>query len=135
MLDTDYSELFRILTNQVAWNIDLPGDRDRFLRDTGHAASVPGDERRSPRLRIRTPCLLIPESPLPAFPRTKEPLAVYTVDLSRDGVGFLAAVPFLSAETIRIVLPVFWLQATIVRGRRGPPLFSRLCRADAKAST
>jgi hypothetical protein len=121
MLATDYSELFRLLTQQVAWTIEIPGDRERFFRETGHLPSVPDEERRSPRMRIRTQCLVIPDEPLPAFPRISEPIPAYTADLSRDGIGFLAASQFLPEEKVRILLPVFWLQVTIVRGRRIAP--------------
>jgi hypothetical protein len=124
MLGTDYSELLRVLMTQVPWNIDLPGDRDRFFRETGHIAAIPEDERRSPRFRLRSPCLLIPEDPLPAFPRNREPIAIYTADISRHGIGFVAATQFLPEEKVRIILPMFWLQATIVRGRRlGPQCY------------
>lgn len=118
MLATDYSELLNVLMQQVVWSVEFPGDRERFLRETGHVPSVNGDERRSPRVRIRTPCLLIPETGLPAFPRARVPMGIYTADLSRDGVSFIASVPFLPEETVRVLLPMFWLEATIVRSRR-----------------
>ena len=121
MLGTDYSDLFRVLTQQVTWNIDIPGDRERFFGETGHIPSISDEDRRSPRMRVRTQCLVIPEESLPAFPRNREPIPAYTADLSRDGVGFLAALQFLPEEKVRIILPVFWLQATIVRGRRLGP--------------
>jgi hypothetical protein len=118
MLGTDYSELFRALTRQVEWNVEIPGDRERFFRETGHIPSVPDEDRRSPRLRVRTQCLVVPEEPLPAFPRGREPVSAYTADLSRHGIGFLSALQFLPEETVRILLPVFWMQVKIVRGRR-----------------
>lgn len=121
MLGTDYSKLFRVLTQQVAWDIEIPGDRERFFRETGYIPSVPDEDRRSPRLRVRTQCLVIPEDPLPAFPRSREPIAAYTSDISRHGIGFLSASQFLPEETVRIILPVFWLQVVIVRGRRLGP--------------
>ena len=105
----------------TAWDIQLPATMDRFFQETGTVNGIKGDERRAARLIVRTKCLLIPELPLPAFPRDSTAEGIYTSDISRHGVGFLASQQFLPEEEVRLILPTFWLRAIIARARRLGP--------------
>lgn len=121
MLGSNYKEQFECLMREVAWKIELPATMSRFFQETGLSNGIEDDQRRAARLLIRTKCLVIPESPLPAFPRSEMPVGVYMADISRHGLGFLAAEPFLPEEEIRLILPTFWLRAVVARSRRLGP--------------
>jgi hypothetical protein len=124
VLGSNYSEVLQSLMQQVRWSIQLPPHMERFFQESGPVATLPGDERRAARLMVRTRCILIPESPLPAFPRSAEPAAVYTSDLSRNGLGFIAPQQYYPEEEIRLILPTMWLRGSIARSRRlGPHCF------------
>jgi hypothetical protein len=118
---------------QAVWEIQLPSHMERFFQESGPASSLPGDERRAARLRVRTKCLLVPESPLPAIPRSLEPMGIFTCDISRHGFGFLSPFQFFPEEEVRIILPSMWLRATVARGRRlGPKCFQTGARLISK---
>ena len=121
MLGSNYKEQLERLIQGVSWDIKLPASMDRFFQETGPSNSIQGDQRRAARLVVRTKCILIPESPLPAFPRETNPIGVYTSDISRHGVGFIASKAFLPEEEIRLILPTFWLRATIARSYKVGP--------------
>lgn len=117
MLGKDYpSDLQRSLTT-VAWQIELPAAMSGFFQETGTVPSIPGDERRAARLLCRTRCILIPEAPLPALPRQREPMGIYLNDISRYGAGFISPIQFFPEEQVRILLPTFWIRARVMRGR------------------
>ena len=121
MLGSNYQELLACVMRDAAWDIQLPATMERFFRETGTASGIQGDERRTARLIVRTKCLLIPELPLPSFPRDSKAEGIYTSDISRQGVGFLASRQFLPEEEVRLILPTFWLRAIISRARRLGP--------------
>lgn len=118
MLGNDYKEQLDHLIKQVDWLIELPENQPRFFQESGPTAGVEGDQRRAPRLIIRTRCIMIPELPLPAFPRSLEPQGVYTSDISRHGLGIVAPIQLYPEERIRIILPTFWMQVIVARARR-----------------
>lgn len=121
MLGSNYKEQLERLMREVAWEIELPVTMGRFFQETGPSNGIKDDERRAARLLVRTKCLVVPELPLPAFPRTETPLGVYMADISRHGLGFLASEPFFPEEEIRLILPTFWLRAVVARSRRMGP--------------
>ena len=118
MLGIDYTDQLRRMTADVSWEIQLPEEMKNFFQESGPMPSMQGDERRAARMRVRAKCLAIYEVSLPAFPRSPNPLGVYTTDISRHGVGFLYSEPLLPEEEVRLVLPAFWLSARIARARR-----------------
>jgi hypothetical protein len=133
VLGSNYPEVLQSMMQQVTWTIQLPPHMERFFQESGLVASLPGDERRAARLMIRTRCILLPEAPLPAFPRPGIPAAVYTSDLSRNGIGFLSPYQYYPEEDVRLILPTMWLRGTIARSRRlGPNCFQIGARLISK---
>jgi hypothetical protein len=118
MLGHDYKEQLDCLIKRVDWLIELPENQPRFFQESGPSAGIEGDQRRAPRLIIRARCIMIPESPLPAFPRSSEPQGVYTSDISRYGLAIITPVQLFPEEQIRIILPTFWMQLVVARNRR-----------------
>lgn len=121
MLGSNYKEQLERLVQEVSWDIQLPPALERFFQETGPRNAIKDDQRRAARLIVRTKCLLIPDLPLPAFPRDENPIGIYTSDISRHGVGFLASIPFLPEEEVRLILPTFWLKGVIARSMRLGP--------------
>ena len=124
MLEGNYSKLFAGLIEKLKWRIELPAEMADFFES---AAAIPAnafDMRRCPRMRSRHRGVLYFNRPLPAFPRSGEPVGVFTVDLSRTGFGCLCGEQLFPGEEIRVLLPNCWLEATVARGRRlGPRCF------------
>lgn len=124
MLGGDYPQLLARLISRTEWTITLPEDQHRFFEESGPAPTVPDDVRRGGRIRVRTRGLAIPDSWLPALPRRLEGIGIYTSDFSRTGFGFVADRQFFPTETVRILLPTFWMRVNVVRARRlGPRCF------------
>jgi hypothetical protein len=69
MLGIDYSERLESLMREVVWDIELPATMERFFQQSGPTNGVWGDQRRASRLLVRTRCLLIAQSNLPAIKR------------------------------------------------------------------
>ena len=118
MLEGDYLAQLAKLTGDVDWDIELPRQWSNFFDEKGHAPTCPSDERHNQRYRLRTHGLMYFVNPLPAFPRTKKPVGVYTCDFSRHGCGILSSAPLFPEEQIRVLLPTFWTVLTVVRVRR-----------------
>lgn len=118
MLDERYSAQFYELTSSIDWDIELPIEWKDYFQDRGEMAIFADDERNNQRLKVRTHGVLWFDQALEFFPRTKEPLGVYTRDFSRNGVGFLSSIEIYPEEQVRIVLPTFWVQLRVVRARR-----------------
>jgi len=118
MLDGDYQRLLGTIMSSLSQQIRLPPEYEDFFTQTGPTAPYPNDMRSSARTRVRTHGVLLPESPLPAFPRDPEPIAIYTADFSKTGFGFVAAEQFYPGEDVRILLATFWMQVKIRRCRR-----------------
>jgi hypothetical protein len=114
----------RELSERTRWEIELPEALEDFFQEAGPMPSMPGDERRAVRLRVRTKSVMLSEVALPAIPRGTQPFGIYMSDISRYGAGFLAAEQFFPIEQVRLLLPTFWLSVRVVRARRlGPRCF------------
>ena len=118
MLDGDYQLFLGKIMSSLSQQIRLPPECEDFFSQTGPTAPYPNDMRSSARTRVRTHGVLLPESPLPTFPREPEPIAIYTADFSKTGFGFVAAEQFYPGEDVRILLATFWMQVKIHRCRR-----------------
>ena len=118
MLGRNYPQLLARLISRTEWTIQLPEEQHRFFEESGPAPAVSDDVRRGGRIRVRTRGLGIPESTLPTIPRPLEGLGIYTSDFSRTGFCFVADRQFFPTETLRILLPTFWMRVTVVRSRR-----------------
>ncbi len=124
MLGGDYPQLLARLISRTEWAIQLPEDQNRFFEESGPAPAVPADVRRGGRIRVRTRGLAIPDAPLPWLPRPLEGLGIYTSDFSRTGFCFVSDRQFFPTESVRILLPTFWMRVTVVRARRlGPQCY------------
>lgn len=118
MLDFDYSAGFAALIRAIDWRIRLPPEWDVFFHEKGIASSCHADPRRHQRMNVRTPGLLWFERPLPAFPRDRSPVGIYTRDLSRRGLGLVTPMQLYPEEIIRAVLTTFWVEVRVVSCRR-----------------
>ncbi len=118
MLDFDYSARLRELTHAIDWNIRLPPEWDDFFDEKGVAAPCHNDRRRHQRLKARTPALLWFVQPLPAFPRSDQPIGIFTRDLSRRGLGLVTPIALYPAEIVRVVLVTFWVEVRVANCRR-----------------
>ncbi len=118
MLVFDYSAGFAALIRAIDWQIRLPPEWDDFFHEKGIASSCHDDRRRHQRMNVRTPALLWFERPLPAFPRDRRPVGIYTRDLSRRGVGLITPMQLYPEEIVRAVLKTFWVEVRVVSCRR-----------------
>ncbi|WP_153557056.1 hypothetical protein [Roseimaritima sediminicola] len=124
MLGGDYPQLLARLIARTEWTIQLPEHQVRFFEESGPAPALAADDRRGGRIRVRTRALAILEQTLPAIPRAVEAIGIYTSDFSRTGFGFVTDRQFFPEESVRILLPSFWMRVRVVRSRRlGPGCF------------
>lgn len=61
---------------------------------------------------------MLHEQGLPAIPRPAKCFGIYTGDFSHNGIGFLTPHQLFPEETVRILLPSFWMRIHVVRARR-----------------
>ena len=106
MLEGNYAETLSALLANVPGGVRLP---DSWFEPAGGIISSPPamyDRRRFPRARFRSEaiCEIIPS--LPAIQRSHGFCKVYTLDISRCGFGFLAALQLFPGEQI-----VLWTQS------------------------
>ncbi|MEZ6088150.1 MAG: hypothetical protein R3C05_09035 [Pirellulaceae bacterium] len=107
MLEKSYAQLLEELIASLDWNIELVEGRQAFFAEKGPVASNELLGRRAAH-ETRANGVLYYEETLPAFPRSTDPVPIYTKDFSKSGVGFVASRQFLPEETVRIILPTFW---------------------------
>lgn len=125
MLEENYRIILDRLIAHARWDIVLPCAEDEFFAKSGTASPCSVDCRRSVRIYARSRGIAYYEQTLPAFPRSDAPQAVYTLDFSKTGIGFLSARPFLPEEHVRILVPTMWVSARIVRCHMwGPHCYS-----------
>ncbi|QDV12488.1 hypothetical protein CA51_23710 [Rosistilla oblonga] len=118
MLEKDYKQTLATLIDTVNWDIVLPEGHEAFFGDNGSISPCTYESRSSPRMRARGRGILYYEETLRAFPRTQDPMGIYTMDFSKTGIGFVASCQFLPEEVVRIVLPTFWARLRITRCTR-----------------
>jgi hypothetical protein len=118
MLENDYSSRFGELIESVVWDIELPRDWSDYFDQQEEMHSFEGDVRMNKRMMIRTYGIMWFEKTMPFCDRSTKPMGVYTCDFSRRGVGLLTPFEVYPEEQIRVALPAFWVQLTVVRARR-----------------
>lgn len=124
MLGEHYANLLAKLIDRAAWSITLPETHRNFFEERGQAMSIASEQRNAGRTRVRTRGIMIYESCLPAIPRPRRCIGIYTGDFSHNGIGFLAPHQLFPTESVRILFPMFWMQVQVVRARRlGPRCF------------
>jgi hypothetical protein len=124
MLDFDYSDRLESLIQSLGWQIELPADWSNYFNETGDYGTYANDQRQNRRVKVRTLAVLHYERQLPSVPREPALVGVYTRDFSRRGCGFLCPHQIYPQETVRLILPTFWIRLEIMRARRiGPSCF------------
>ena len=118
MLGIDYSTQLRKVIESIQWNIELPMEWADYFEQRGENAAFPDDKRSNQRLTIRTCGVMWFDQTLPFRARTKNPIGIYTRDFSRKGAGFLSPIQLYPEERVRVILPTFWVQLKVARGRR-----------------
>jgi hypothetical protein len=118
-----------IMINQVSWDIELPPHMVEYFDEKKQSSTTYSDRRKAIRLQARIRGVLYPERTLPAFPRPERHLGIYTNDFSRNSFSFLSAIQFWPTETIRILLPAFWMSGRVIRARYlGPHCYEAGCQ-------
>lgn len=118
MLDSDYQQNLGQLIQNTSSRITLPDELSRFFDESGPNSSFENDRRNSARTRVRTTCLVIPDTWLPVFPRSPEPQIAYTKDFSKTGFGFLVSSQLYPGEIFRVLLATFWMEVKVCGSRR-----------------
>ncbi|QDT02294.1 hypothetical protein K227x_06700 [Rubripirellula lacrimiformis] len=118
MLEIDYPSRFSELIQAVDCDIELPIEWANYFDERGEVSANLSDDRNSLRLKIRTHGLMWFERSLPFCPRSSDPVVIYTRDFSRVGAGWLCPFEVYPEESVRIVLPTFWVQLRVARTRR-----------------
>lgn len=85
--------------------VELPCHADEFFSKCGPMPTFGDERRRYQRFYYRYKALLKLSGSLPAFPRPSQIKAVYTRDVSRDGVGFLFDEQIYPTERCLLILP------------------------------
>jgi hypothetical protein len=115
MLDFDYPQHYAAVVQQTPWTITLPETWIDYFHETGVMPNRVGEQRSALRRIVRTVGLLRIDEPLPAIPRTGGFIGVYTRDFSKNAVGLLSPIQLYPGETVRLVLPTFWLKLQVAR--------------------
>lgn len=118
MLEIDYPKRYGELIQAVNWDIELPVEWSDYFEERGEVSSFAEDQRNNQRLKVRTHGLLWFTQSLPFLSRDEAPLGIYTRDFSRQGCGFLAPFEMYPEESVKVILPTFWVQLKVVRARR-----------------
>lgn len=93
---------------QLASSFRLPDNWSEYSEPMGLAPSMPGCQRRWPRIRCHSKNRLVAlelRQTFPSLPRNQAWVGVYLVDMSRGGVGLLHGEPLYPKERLRIILP------------------------------
>lgn len=118
MLEIDYPSKLGKLIASIDFDIELPIEWSDYFDQRGEVTPALEDERSNKRLKIRTHGVLWFDQSLPFCPRGEQHHGIYTRDFSRQGSGFLASFEIYPEETLRILLPTFWVKLRVVRARR-----------------
>ena len=118
MLEFDYSKRFESLIQSLNWQIQLPPDWSTFFDEVGECLPRPDDDRQNGRMKARTQAAMISERPIPSVPRDESIIGIYSKDFSRRGCSFLSAQQLYPQESVRLILPTFWMQVSVCRARR-----------------
>ncbi len=118
MLEVDYSTRFGELIQSIGFDIELPVEWSDYFEERGEVPSFVEDERNNQRLKVRTHGVMWFDDCLPFLSRGDKAVGIYTRDFSRHGCGFLTPFEIYPEESVRIVLPTFWVQLHVVRARR-----------------
>ena len=117
-MDNDYSKRFGDLIGTLDWAIQLPRQWADYLDERGELPTFRGDPRTNQRLRVRVHGALWFESGPAFLNRPATPVGIYTRDFSRQGAGLLSPLQLYPTETIRLILPTFWVRMCVMRARR-----------------
>lgn len=128
MLEFDYPKRFKSLIQSLDWKIQLPPTWSNYFDETGECIALAKDERQNRRVKVRSQGVMIMERPLPSLTRGNDPVGVYSRDFSRRGCGFVAPYQLYPRESVRLILPTFWMRVEVSRSRRvGPQCYEIGC--------
>lgn len=109
MLDFDYPSHYAELIESITWDIELPTGMSGFFAESGIAQELDPEKRGTQRRIVRMKGLMTIENALPMIQREHRFVGVYTKDFSKDGCGLISPIQWFPEETVRLVLPTFWL--------------------------
>lgn len=109
MLDFDYPSHYAGLIESIDWRIQLPSTMNGFFAESGIVEELDREKRQAQRRIVRLKGAMMIERALPMISRGNRFIGVYTKDFSKDGCGLLSSIQWFPEETVRLVLPTFWL--------------------------
>lgn len=115
MLEPNDSGRFDFLLSNTPFEVELPERMAGFWSETGYEPTTALEQRRRPRVRMRTKAILEILAHLPAFPRDFRLGGVFTRNLSATGLGFLFHRQLYPGERVRIHLPGRGLEGPVAR--------------------
>lgn len=115
MLDFDYSNHYASVVQAMQWQIQLPPTDEDFFSQSGLTKETTPDRRGTQRRNVRLRGLMVSEQALPSLKRDRQLVGVYTKDFSKDGVALISPVEWFPEESVRLILPSFWLSLKVER--------------------
>ena len=104
MLEERHADKIDELVSKLPCDVELPGEWHDFFSQQGFRQPIPDDRRRYARRYMPAKAILEITDPLPAYGREQLVLAVYTRDISREGVSFLISDQLFPSESGRLWL-------------------------------
>lgn len=118
MLENHIQSNSQLLIDRLECNVELPETwRADYFRMSGAMPTDLNDRRRFVRRALRTKAVMKIEQTLPAFPRETEYYAVYTFDISRQGIAFLHTGELMPGERCVLILPTQCVKLIVMRCR------------------
>jgi len=118
MLEIDHSRKITELLAVLPCAVRIPAEWGDYLSREGVLPALGNDPRRLARKRFRTKAALEIKTSLPAITREASVMAVYTRDISRTSISFLASLQIYPGEVFRLWLTDRRLHVTAVRCSR-----------------
>ncbi|SMP68338.1 hypothetical protein SAMN06265222_11140 [Neorhodopirellula lusitana] len=118
MLDFDYSTYYADLVRSHSWQIQLPSGSENFFYEKGIVQGDSPEKRTRQRRIVRLRGFMVSERVLPAIPRERKLVGVYTKDFSNNACAVLSPKEWFPGEGVRLILPTFRLNLCVVRCRR-----------------
>ncbi len=117
-VETPRGQLERIL-EACQCSVELPAELDDFFEHSGPTGGSLAEQRRFPRVNLRTPAALRYRQTLHALPRAESWHKVFVKDISRCGVAFLHGEQLYPNERMALLMPDGTrLPVEVVRCRR-----------------
>lgn len=119
MLEDDYRQRYRRLLNELVCRVQIPEEwSSSYFSENGVLPTAWNERRRFVRHCYRAKCVLELQSTLPAIDRRPGFFAVYSRDISRNGISFLHVAELFPDERCRLWLPTQQVALRVARCRR-----------------